>query len=50
LGPLRVEIYGESVAEELHTKGVEAAESFDIDVFIPAALVIARGLRLGPFK
>jgi hypothetical protein len=50
LGPLRVEIYGESVAEELHLKGVEAAESFDVDVFIPAALVIVRGLRLGPFE
>ncbi len=49
LGPLRLEIYGESVADELRTKGVEAAESFDIDVFIPAALAIARGLRLGPF-
>jgi hypothetical protein len=49
LGPLRVEIYGEPVAEELHTEGVEAAESLEIDVFIPAALVIARSLRLGPF-
>jgi hypothetical protein len=49
LGPLRVEMYGESVAEELQLKGVEAAESFEIDAFIPAALAIVRVLRLGPF-
>jgi hypothetical protein len=50
LGPLKVEIYGESVADELYTKGVEAADRFDIDVLIPAALVTVRGLRLGPFE
>ena len=50
LGPLRIEIYGESVADELHTKGVEAAETCNIDVFIPAALVTVRSLRLGPFE
>jgi hypothetical protein len=50
LGPLKVEVHGESVAGEPNTKGVEAAEVLDIDVFIPAALVTVRGLRLGPFR
>jgi hypothetical protein len=50
LGPLRVKIYGEPVAEEPNTKSVEAAETFDIKVLIPTALVMVRGLRLGPFR
>lgn len=50
LGPLTVKIYGEPVAQEPNAKSVEVAETFDIEVLIPTALVMVRGLRLGPFR